>query len=643
MTPVPRTIDRYTIIRVIGEGGMGRVLLAEDPNSGEMVAIKHIHLSLLYMSNYRRRFEREIQIMEYLTHSSLMPLLDEGEVNEVPYYVMPYIDGVTVRDYLHTYGAFTAAQSLPVVDGICSALVYMHRHSVFHRDIKPHNILIARSGKPFLTDFGIAADYNAEEKLTNTSQRASLGTEGYVAPELRGGAHASPRSDVYSLGMTVYEMLARRSLYQALGQDMTDPFAPIPEPLQPVIRKAIDQTPKSRYQDITAFRRAFREAVRQVTESATTDPAPLNIESLPVDPLAPPKAPMLTPAFPNKQREHLIVGLLVTFVAATLVITLLIGTLTPLQAQTPTAIAGQPTPTRDPNVVGDNLTRDAVTQPPQVLDGTVQVFIGTPESALTATFIASFYEALTATATVSTGTLNPEVTQIAIPSVRPTDTPTPTPSPTQFAPSPLPATQTPRPSVTSPAGVPAVGFTLYVQRRTGLYQTSVERDADARLDAGTPVIVSRSPTGTTFYDDGTTRYYTVLAPPGIGWVDADDLGPTPPNPRTDLTGGSSSDDESEGEALMARLEITGQIVGPGLGAYVMRDDYAISIPGSGVGIEFLPRGAIVTVTEGPREVQGEQWWRVITPGGGDGWLMIDAFVPQQQLESLGPQAPEDES
>jgi len=173
--------------------------------------------------------------------------------------------------------------------------------------------------------------------------------------------------------------------------------------------------------------------------------------------------------------------------------------------------------------------------------------------------------------------------------------------------------------------------TLYVQRRTGLFQTSVERTADARLDAGTPVIVSPSGLGSNYYDDGQTRYLSVLAPPGLGWVDSADLGPNPPNSRTDLTRGNTTDD-SEGEALMASLEITGQVVGPGLGVYLMRDDYAINIPGSGVGIEFVPRGAIVTVIEGPREVGDDQWWRVITPGGGDGWLLIDAFVPQRSLQ-----------
>jgi serine/threonine-protein kinase len=123
-----------------------------------------------------------------------MPLLKTGEYNGMPYYVMPYIDGVSIRDYTTMYGAFKPEQALAVVDGVCSALIYMHSHSVFHRDIKPHNILIARDGTAILTDFGIAAIDNATEQLTNTIQRAGLGTDGYIAPELRGGAFASPMS-----------------------------------------------------------------------------------------------------------------------------------------------------------------------------------------------------------------------------------------------------------------------------------------------------------------------------------------------------------------------------------------------------------------------------------------------------------------
>ncbi len=249
----------YRVLGGLGSGGMGRVLLVANPK-GERFALKHIHPNLLQQSNYYQRFQREMDLMQRLRHPNLMPLLDRGTAGNLPYYIMPYIDGLSVKDYIRQYGPLTPEQTYNVVDAVCYALVYLHAQGVYHRDIKPHNIMLDRQWTPFLTDFGIAADMRANNDLTSTMQRAGMGTQSYTAPEIHGGAAASARSDLYSLGITVYEMFTGEHLFKAYTRDTEDPYAALPDELRPVILRAIDHNPKARFQTVKDFQQAYQQA-----------------------------------------------------------------------------------------------------------------------------------------------------------------------------------------------------------------------------------------------------------------------------------------------------------------------------------------------------------------------------------------------
>lgn len=283
MSPIPNVFDGYEIVHLIGKGGMGWVWLARRTDNQQQVAIKHIHPELAAKPQYRQRFEREIKLMANLHHKHLMPIWGWGTINHLPYYVMPYVEGMSARDYLKTYGAFTPEQTLYVVGCVGDALTTMHSHNIFHRDVKPHNILIDRQWRVVLSDFGIAADFNAEQ-LTSTVQRAHMGTDGYVAPELRGGAAASPRTDVYSLAITVYEMLVRRPFVRVLADDrIPDPYLLLPVPVQPVIRRATHQSAHQRHQTIRTFCDDLQQAIQDVPAQPTPS-QPQPAQAYPTEP-----------------------------------------------------------------------------------------------------------------------------------------------------------------------------------------------------------------------------------------------------------------------------------------------------------------------------------------------------------------------
>ncbi|MEL6270720.1 MAG: serine/threonine-protein kinase [Chloroflexota bacterium] len=651
MTPIPRHIGRYRIVRIIGEGGMGRVLLAEDPQTETRVAIKHIHLSLLGTSNYHRRFEREMEIMTNLNHPNLMPLLDHGEFRGLPYYVMPYIDGVSVRDYTTMYGAFKPEQALPVVDGVCSALIYMHSHSVYHRDIKPHNILIARDGVPYLTDFGIAAIENAPEQLTNTVQRAGLGTDGYIAPELRGGAFASPRTDVYSLGMTIYEMFARRSLYKVLSEDVSNPMAPIPEPLQPVLRRAIDQTPKFRQQTVNEFRREFRRAVKQ--DMAERVPSALQQNTPPVVPefrlpdslvrteptnrtgpgntgvsAVPP--PILTGA---RRQENYIVAVMVTIVSVMVVGTIYFGARGALNNTQ--QIAGEPTVTATdvPTTQSPTATHTSTTTPtPTSTPSPTVVTVTVDPLELTGTFEAAFFNAITATSGAAYGqqTLEAVVTSTSVAltrTARAQITPTVTPRVQTVLPTTRP-TRTTMPTAT-PAGIPFAGQELFVQRATGLF-SRVGDTVNVVLQPGAEVIVIEDTFGNTFFDLGTDRYIVVQAPQGTGWVRDTDLGRAAPPTALPAATADPITISVENPDNPAPTSVpqagTGVVIGVGMTVNIVQETYAVNLPGSTIGVEQLSPGMQVTVLEGPRSVDELTWWRIRTSVS-DGWVTAAVISP----------------
>jgi len=267
--------DRYRVEREIGHGGMATVYLAEDIKHGRMVAVKVLHPELAVAVG-PARFRREIAIVARLQHPHILPLLDSGESAGGPlWFVMPYVDGETLRDRLAREHQLTLADALGITREIASALDFAHRQGVIHRDIKPANILLAAGGRALLADFGVARDVIAfgeasgARRLTDTG--LSVGTLEYMSPEQASGrTDVDARTDIYSLGCVLYEMLAGEPPFtgatpQALvARRLVERPLPlravrdrIPVSVEQAVDTALARSPADRYQTAGDFAAAL--------------------------------------------------------------------------------------------------------------------------------------------------------------------------------------------------------------------------------------------------------------------------------------------------------------------------------------------------------------------------------------------------
>src|SRR6266508_2061412 len=199
--------DRYRIERELGSGGMAAVYLAQDIKHDRRVAVKVLRPELAAVIG-AERFLAEIKTTANLQHSHILPLHDSGSVDGFLFYVMPYIDGESLRDRLNRERQLPVNETVRLATEIASALDYAHRHGVVHRDIKPENILL-HDGSALVADFGIALAVSTAGGSRMTETGMSLGTPHYMSPEqAMGEREIGPRSDVYALGAITYEMLA---------------------------------------------------------------------------------------------------------------------------------------------------------------------------------------------------------------------------------------------------------------------------------------------------------------------------------------------------------------------------------------------------------------------------------------------------
>jgi eukaryotic-like serine/threonine-protein kinase len=236
---------RYTVERELGRGGMATVYLADDVKHRRQVAIKVLRPELGSLLG-PERFTREIRIAAGLTHPHILPLFDSGEAGGLLFYVMPYVRGETVRQKLARERQLPVAEAIAIGRQVASALDHAHAHGLVHRDIKPENILL-HEGEAMVTDFGIALAAGAApgERLTETG--LMVGTPEYMSPEQAAGERTlDPRTDVYSLGCVLYEMLAGEPPYvgstpqSVLAKRFTDPV-PAVRRLRPAVPVAVEQ------------------------------------------------------------------------------------------------------------------------------------------------------------------------------------------------------------------------------------------------------------------------------------------------------------------------------------------------------------------------------------------------------------------
>ncbi|HSM59722.1 MAG TPA: serine/threonine-protein kinase, partial [Longimicrobiales bacterium] len=261
--------ERYTIERELGRGGMASVYLAEDLKHHRPVAVKVLDPDLASVLG-PERFLREIEIAAGLDHPHILPLYDSGEADGFLYYVMPYIEGGSLRDRLERERQLPVDEALQIAREVADALSYAHGHDVVHRDIKPENIMLA-GGHARVADFGIARAINAAggERLTHTG--LAIGTPTYVSPEQAAGERdVDGRSDLYSLGCVLFEMLAgvppfTGTLESVVRQHLVaEPPAitsirpAVPTPVAAAIMRALAKTPADRFSPAAQFADALR-------------------------------------------------------------------------------------------------------------------------------------------------------------------------------------------------------------------------------------------------------------------------------------------------------------------------------------------------------------------------------------------------
>jgi eukaryotic-like serine/threonine-protein kinase len=265
--------DRYVITQELGAGGMGTVFLATDRKHERGVAIKVLRPSLAHTIGIER-FLREIQVLARLQHPHIITLIDSGEVDGVPYYVMPHVEGESLQALIDRQGLLPVEAAVRIAREIADGLHYAHQHGVIHRDIKPANILMS-DGHAMISDFGIAAalDHAVLGRITETG--ISLGSPLYMSPEQAAGERElDPRSDVYSLGCMLYEMLAGTapgaggSLLSVVTRKMAGEFpalrqlrADAPADLEAVVSRALATLPDDRFDSARAFADALAAAL----------------------------------------------------------------------------------------------------------------------------------------------------------------------------------------------------------------------------------------------------------------------------------------------------------------------------------------------------------------------------------------------
>jgi serine/threonine protein kinase len=275
---IGRSLGRYHILEQLGEGGMAVVYKAFDTRLERNVAIKVILPSKEHSEKFLKRFEREAKALAQLSHPNIVKVIDYGEYEGLPYLVMEYLSGGTLKSKL-TGKSLSWQEAGMLLLPIARALAYAHEHKIIHRDIKPSNILVTESGEPMLSDFGIAKMLEAEETLDLTGTGVGIGTPEYISPEQAQGKVVDARSDVYSLGIVLYEMVTGRKPYQA-----DTPYAvvikhvnePLPRPtnfvkelptsVEGMLLKSLAKLPSDRFQDMTLFANALEKLVRHSNE-----------------------------------------------------------------------------------------------------------------------------------------------------------------------------------------------------------------------------------------------------------------------------------------------------------------------------------------------------------------------------------------
>jgi serine/threonine protein kinase/tetratricopeptide (TPR) repeat protein len=252
--------DRYEILKVLGQGGMGAVYQARDRELDRMIALKVIRPDLATDPAILARFKQELILARNITHKNVVRIFDLGESMSIRFITMEYIDGQDLRTLLREHGKFSPQQAIPMIEQVCRALDAAHSEGVIHRDLKPQNIMRDRQGRIVVMDFGLARSLG-DSGMTQTG--AIVGTMEYMSPEQALGMPLDQRSDIFSVGLIFYELLTGKAPYKAdtaiasLMKRTREPAVPasdiddsIPKSLSAIVSRCLEREPADRYHSI---------------------------------------------------------------------------------------------------------------------------------------------------------------------------------------------------------------------------------------------------------------------------------------------------------------------------------------------------------------------------------------------------------
>ncbi len=265
-------IGKYTIVEILGKGAMGIVYKALDPDIDREVAIKTIRFDLISDESEKNelmlRFIREARSAGNLLHPNIITIYDVGKEKDMTYIVMQYVEGSSLQNWITSRKKIPAPAIVRLMVQICEALDYAHRNGIVHRDIKPANILLDEEGKPFLVDFGVAH----VEMSTITQTGAAIGTPSYMSPEQVMGKKIDKRSDIFSLGAILYELLTGRrpfegeSITTVIYKIVNEEAMPlshfrkeIPSEFEAIVKKALSKDPEKRYRSCSELAAELRK------------------------------------------------------------------------------------------------------------------------------------------------------------------------------------------------------------------------------------------------------------------------------------------------------------------------------------------------------------------------------------------------
>jgi beta-lactam-binding protein with PASTA domain/predicted Ser/Thr protein kinase len=288
----PRLLsNRYELGETLGYGGMSEVHKGRDVRLGRDVAVKVLRADLARDPQFQERFRREAQNAAALNHPAIVAVYDTGETKTeygpLPYIVMEYVDGRTLRDIVKTQGPLTGKRAMEVMADVCAALDFSHRHGIIHRDVKPANIMITKTGAVKVMDFGIArAIHDGQAAVTQTA--AVIGTAQYLSPEQARGEAVDARSDVYAAGCVLFELMTGQPpftgdspvavAYQHVREEPPAPSSVNPQvtpALDSIVLKAMAKGPANRYQSAAEMR---ADLVRVLSGQRPSAPAVMSAE-----------------------------------------------------------------------------------------------------------------------------------------------------------------------------------------------------------------------------------------------------------------------------------------------------------------------------------------------------------------------------